>query len=119
MTWEEFLHERPLAVLATAGPDGLPHAVPVEVVVDGGRAYSWGHARSARARNLKANPKASIVAYKGGQSFVMLRGAARILTEADPEYARITQLFLKKYDREETYGNDTLIEVAPDQIVQR
>lgn len=119
MTWEEFLNERPLAVVSTVGADGMPHAVPVEVVVDGGRAYSWGHAESARLRNLRANPKIALVAYKGQQSFVMVRGVARILTQADDEYARITQLFLKKYDREETYGNDTLTEIAPEQIVQR
>lgn len=119
MTWDEFLNERPLAVIATVDADGLPHAVPVEVVVDGGKAYSWGHAGSARLRNVAATGTVALTAYKGAQSFVMVRGAARTLQEGDADYERITALFLKKYQREETYGNDTLLEITPAKIVQR
>ncbi|TMK51414.1 MAG: pyridoxamine 5'-phosphate oxidase family protein, partial [Actinobacteria bacterium] len=31
MTWQEFLNERPIAVIATPRADGTPHAVPVEL----------------------------------------------------------------------------------------
>ena len=118
MSWERWLGERPIAVIATASPDGMPHAVPVEVVVGGGTVYTWGRGTSARLRNVLANQRAALVAYKG-DAYVMVRGPVRLLTADDPEYARTTALFLSKYQREETYGNDVLIAIEPVTVVSR
>jgi hypothetical protein len=38
------------------------------------------------------------------------------LTAADPAYEAIARGFLDKYEREETFGNDTLIEVTPERV---
>lgn len=118
MDWEPWLAGRPLAVIATADLEGLPHAVPVEVVVDAGRVYSWCDRRSVRVRNLRARPRAAVVAYKGND-FVLVRGSVRLLTARDGEYGRITGLFLQKYKRDEAFGNDTLVEVMPEQVTAR
>ena len=115
LSWEPFLSERPLAVVATAGPDGIPHAVPVEVVVDGGRVYVWCHATSVKARNAAREGRAALVAYKG-RAFALVRGTARLLSADDDDYERITAAFLAKYAREETYGNDCLIEITPERV---
>ncbi|HEX9775479.1 MAG TPA: pyridoxamine 5'-phosphate oxidase family protein [Actinomycetota bacterium] len=116
--WESWLGERRLAVVATAGADGMPHAVPVEVVVDAGKAYVWCRASSVKARQAARSGTAAIVAYKN-LDFVLLRGTARILTASDPSYERLTNAFLAKYERTETYGNDALIQITPERISAR
>ena len=113
MTWDEFLAARPVGVVATIGPDGAPHAVPVEVVVRDGRVYVWCRATSVKARNAARTGRAAVTAYKGN-SMVLVRGAARLVQDGDDGYAEITQAFLDKYDRTETYGNDALIEISPE-----
>lgn len=114
--WQGFLSARPIAVLATVGDDGTPHAVPVEVVVEDGRVYCWMHASSVKARNAARTGTAALVAYKGN-TYALVRGPARLLNADDPAYARITGAFLAKYEREETYGNDALVEITPDKVV--
>lgn len=113
--WDEFLSERPLAVLATVGAEGMPHAVPVEVVVRDARAYVWCRSASRKARNAAREGRAALVAYKGNDG-VLLRGSVRVLRDGDAGYQAIAAAFLKKYERNETYGNDLLIELSPARI---
>jgi predicted pyridoxine 5'-phosphate oxidase superfamily flavin-nucleotide-binding protein len=107
--------ERPLAVLATVGKDGTPHAVPVEVVVYGGRAYVWAESDSVKVANVRRTGKGALLGYKG-MSAALVRGPARVLTADNASYKDITDEFLSKYKREETYGNDVLVEISPDRV---
>jgi nitroimidazol reductase NimA-like FMN-containing flavoprotein (pyridoxamine 5'-phosphate oxidase superfamily) len=111
--WDAFLSERPIAVLATVGADADAHAVPVEVVVRDGKVYAWAEGDSVKVRNVRRTGRASLMAYKGNDG-ALVRGSARLLTADDPGYEPVTRAFLDKYDREETYGNDTLIEITPE-----
>jgi len=113
--WEPFLAERPLAVLATVGKDGTPHAVPVEVVVYGGKAYAWCESDSVKVANVRRNGKAAMLGYKGVAA-ALVRGPARVLTVDNASYADITREFLTKYKREETFGNDVLVEISPERV---
>ena len=110
-----FIAGRPLGVLATVGSDGTPHVVPIEVLVHEGKVYSWCEASSVKARNARRTGRAAVMAYKGVAG-ALVRGPARVLTAADPTYEVITRGFLEKYRREESYGNDTLIEVTPERV---
>ena len=116
-SWSAFLAERPLAVVSTVSSDGMPHAVPVEIVIHEGHAYVWCHRSSVKARNVIREGRAAIVAYKG-HAFVLIRGKARMLEPDDPSYTAITQMFLDKYERTEAFGNDALIQITPDRIVK-
>jgi nitroimidazol reductase NimA-like FMN-containing flavoprotein (pyridoxamine 5'-phosphate oxidase superfamily) len=118
MEWTSFMAERPLAVVSTVSADGTPHAVPVEVVVDDAMAYVWCHGTSVKARNAARTGRAALVAYKG-HSFALVRGAAAVLDATHPDYERITRSFLTKYDRGETFGNDTLIRITPERAIAR
>jgi len=111
--WDAFLSERPLAVLATVGADGTPHAVPVEVVVRDGKVYAWAESDSVKVRNVARSGRAAMLGYKGNGG-ALVRGRARLLTADDGSYGPITRTFLEKYDREESYGNDTLVEITPE-----
>lgn len=113
--WAEFLAERPIAVLATVGPDGSPHATPVEVVVRDGKVHVWCHASSRKARNAAREGRAALTAYKGHPG-VLVRGPVRLIPKGEPGYDEITREFLRKYDREETYGNDLVIEITPERV---
>jgi hypothetical protein len=116
MEWRAFLLERPIGVIATISPDGLPHAVPVEVFVWEDKVYCWSQATSVKARNVAHSGVAALTAYKS-HARVIVRGPARLLGPDDPDYSQITRGFLDKYHREETYGNDCLIEITPAKIV--
>lgn len=113
--WEEFLAERPLGVIATVGDDGWPHATPVEVLVRDGAVYAWTKRGSVKARNVAREGRAAMVAYKG-HAGVLVRGPARLLDASHERFPAITGAFLAKYEREETYGNDTLIEITPERV---
>jgi nitroimidazol reductase NimA-like FMN-containing flavoprotein (pyridoxamine 5'-phosphate oxidase superfamily) len=113
--WRAFLDERPLGVLATVGREGLPHAVPVEVVVHEGKVYAWCESDSAKVANVMRTGKAAMLGYKGVAA-ALVRGAARVLTSDDAAYSGITNAFLTKYKREETFGNDVLVEITPDRV---
>ena len=115
MDWQAFLAERPLAVLSTVGRDGTPHAVPVEVVVYGGKVYAWCESGSAKVANVKRSGKAAMLAYKGVAA-ALVRGPARVLTSDNASYKDITETFLAKYKREETFGNDVLVEITPGRV---
>lgn len=108
-----FLADRPIAVLATVGRDGSPHAAPVEVLVRDGKVYCWCESESVKVRNVKRSGRAALTAYKGGAG-ALVRGSARVLDEADPSYPVIAQGFLDKYQREEVYGNDAIVEITPE-----
>jgi hypothetical protein len=58
------LGRRRYAVLATARPDGRPHAAPVAFTVGGG-AFWIGTVAGLRLRNLRAVPWASLVVMAG------------------------------------------------------
>lgn len=109
------MSSRPLGVLATVGDDGLPHAVPVEVVVHGGKVYAWSQGSSMKVRNAARSGAAAMLVYKGND-FALVRGPARLLRADDASYEEITRAFLTKYDREETFGNDVLVEVTPERV---
>ncbi|MFN2613561.1 MAG: pyridoxamine 5'-phosphate oxidase family protein [Actinomycetota bacterium] len=113
-----FLAERPIGVMATVGADGMPHAVPCEVVVSDGLVYGWCERSAVRARNVERTARAALTAYKGN-SFVLVRGPARLLDVHAAGYTDLTAMFLKKYDRIEAFGNDTLIEITPERVSAR
>lgn len=60
----KFLDEKEYAVLATARPDGRPHAAPIAYTV-WGSGFWIGSVRGARVRNLRARPYACIVVMEG------------------------------------------------------
>jgi hypothetical protein len=102
-------------VIATVGQDGAPHVVPVETLVRDDRVYCWCESWSQKAKNAARTGRAAITGYKG-HAFVMTRGPVRIISKGEDGYEEITRGFLDKYEREESYGNDTVIELTPEKI---
>ncbi|MFC4013575.1 TIGR03668 family PPOX class F420-dependent oxidoreductase [Nonomuraea purpurea] len=98
---------RRVARLGTAGGDGTPHVVPVTFAVVGGRVVTAiDHkpkttADLRRLRDLRANPKASVLADHYDDDWALLwwvraDGPARILTDG-PERESALDALTAKY----------------------
>jgi PPOX class probable F420-dependent enzyme len=93
MTGDElraFLDEQRIVQVATAGPNGRPHLVPLWYVVDGGEPpglRGWTYAASQKAKNLERDPRATI-SIDDGVQYQDLRGVMMecdVEVEQDPE----------------------------------
>jgi PPOX class probable F420-dependent enzyme len=98
-----------VARLATIGPRGRPHLLPITFALDGDTIYTVVDqkpkrpARLQRLRNVAADPGASVLAdhYEDGDWsslwWVRADGAARIVTAGDPELEVALTLLSARY----------------------
>jgi PPOX class probable F420-dependent enzyme len=71
----EFLdHERTLQ-LASIGPDGVPHLVPMLFGLIDGRIALWTYAKSQKAANLRRDPRVACLV-EAGEEYGELRGVS-------------------------------------------
>lgn len=69
-----FLDEERTVIVATAGPNGRPHLMPLWFVADGAELRGWTYAKSQKARNLERDPRATLQV-ESGVEYGELRGA--------------------------------------------
>ena len=81
-----FLADHKVMQVATIGPRGWPHVVPLWYVPDGTELRGWTYAKSQKARNLERNPRAT-VAIEDGVAYHELRG---VMLECEVEVERET-----------------------------
>jgi hypothetical protein len=82
--------------LATVRPDGRPHVTPLWGVWLNGALYFDGHPRTRWARNVAANPAAS-VHLESGDDVVILEGRVEDLVTEPELGARIVGAWMGKY----------------------
>ena len=81
----DFLAEHKIVSVATTGPNGRPHLVPLWYVPqDDGSLTGWTFAKSQKAKNLERDPRATLQV-EDGVSYEELRGA---MMECDVEVER-------------------------------
>ena len=106
---DAFIRAQPVARLATADANGIPHVVPICYVYDGRCLYtpldlktkSVPVLRLKRVRNIAENPKIAVVVdhYSedwGQLGYVLIRGSASVLEEGN-ERARAEVMLREKY----------------------
>lgn len=106
-----------VARLATVGPDGEPHLVPICFVLDGDVLYSAVDQKPKRSRdlqrlrNLRARPSATVLVdhYQedwSGLWWVRLRGRARVLGDGEEADRALAALAAKypQYRRDPPAG---------------
>ncbi|GAA4614128.1 pyridoxamine 5'-phosphate oxidase family protein [Saccharopolyspora hordei] len=71
----EFIGQRRVVVLATVKPDGRPHLVPMWFVHDGPVIEVWSYARAQKTRNLRRDPRATLL-LEAGTGYSELRGVS-------------------------------------------
>ena len=80
----DFLEEQRIVQVATLGPSGRPHLVPLWYFVGGGGLGGWTYAASQKAKNLERDPRAT-VSIDDGVQYHELRG---VMMECDVEVER-------------------------------
>jgi PPOX class probable F420-dependent enzyme len=85
-----FLDEQRIVQVATVGPQGRPHLVPLWYIVEDGGSdpllRGWTFAKSQKARNLERDPRATI-SIDDGVQYQDLRGVMMecdVAVERDP-----------------------------------
>jgi PPOX class probable F420-dependent enzyme len=82
-----FLGEQKVMTVATIGPNGRPHLMPLWYVVDGDELRGWTYARSQKAKNLERDPRATLQ-IEDGVAYEELRGVmfeCDVHVERDPD----------------------------------
>ena len=71
----EFLAAERTLQVASIGPDGVPHLVPMWFGLVGGRIAMWTYAKSQKAANLRRDPRVSCLV-EAGDTYGELRGVS-------------------------------------------
>ena len=82
---QTFFEEERVVTLATIGPSGRPHLMPLWYVVDKGLITGWTFAKSQKVRNLERLPQATLQIEAGRDRYHELRG---VMLECDVEILR-------------------------------
>ncbi|MGA8746803.1 MAG: pyridoxamine 5'-phosphate oxidase family protein [Solirubrobacterales bacterium] len=73
-----------VAIIASLGPRGWPHTMPMWFVPREGQVWIWTYAKSQKVRNLERDPRATVLV-ETGREYGELRGA---MFEAEAEIHR-------------------------------
>lgn len=95
---QRFLEENEVGRLATIGPDGMPHVVPVCYILTSGAFWVATDYGTRKYRNLQQNDRVALlvdVGYDSNQG-LLLQGRAKIF-EKGQEFRRIYAVFFKKF----------------------
>jgi PPOX class probable F420-dependent enzyme len=106
-----FLDEQKIMGVATLGPNGRPHIVPLWYVREGDELIGWTYAKSQKAKNLERDPRATLQV-EDGVEYQELRGVmleCEVDVERDPE--RVADFGRKLFMR---YGGARGEELAPE-----
>lgn len=90
-----------VARVASAGPGGVPHLVPVCPLLVRDKIYFGSGKRGRKVWNVKANPQLAVTVDEysddwGALRGVMVQGRAAIV-ERGPRFRRIRRLLYRKY----------------------
>jgi PPOX class probable F420-dependent enzyme len=80
----ELLESERVVIVATHGPRGWPHVMPLWYVVRDGEIWIWTYAKSQKVRNLERDPRATLLV-ETGDEYQELRG---VQIEAEAELHR-------------------------------
>ena len=82
-----FLAEHRVVSVATIGPHGRPHLMPLWYAVDDTTLRGWTYAKSQKAKNLERDPRATLQV-EDGEQYHELRGVmleCDVALERDPD----------------------------------
>ncbi len=105
----EFLREQKTVTVATIGPNGRPHLMPLWYVPQDGGLVGWTYGASQKAKNLERDPHATLQV-EAGVEYQELRGVmfeCDVAIESDP--GRVVDYGVAVFER---YGG--VAELAPE-----
>ena len=123
--YADFLALQRVAHVATADARGVPHVVPVCLVVERGRLYFASGKTGRKLENLRANPQVAVSAddYSeawGGLRGVVVQGPATVHAR-NPTFRRVRRSLYAKYPQyatEATLGDrdSVVVEITPRRV---
>ena len=121
----DFLSLQRVAHVATADAHGIPHVVPVCLVVEAGRLYFASGKTGRKIENLRTNPEVAVSADDyteawGGLRGVVVQGPARVHARTRT-FRRIRRRLYAKYPQyvtEATLGDadSVVVEITPRRV---
>ena len=93
----ELLEAERIVVIASHGPRGWPHLMPLWYVIRDGEVWVWTYAKSQKVRNLERDTRCTLLV-ETGVEYQELRG---VMIEAEAELIRDTDQVLE-YGKELT-----------------
>lgn len=105
--------------VATSGPSGMPHLVPVcHVVADGKIYFASGH-DGRKVLNLRANPRIAVTVDLYSDAWphlkgVMVQGTAALI-EKGPRFRKVRALLYRKYPQ---YPDEAALDESDSVIVE-
>lgn len=112
-----FLDEERVLTVATLGPNGRPHLMPLWYVRDGIALLAWTYGKSQKVRNLERDPHATVQVEAGRDKYAELRGAmleCDVTLERDP--GRVAEVGLRLVAR---YAGAALAPQARERVLQQ
>ena len=107
----DFLDEQKTMSVATIGPRGRPHLVPLWYVPEAEELIGWTFAKSQKAKNLERDPRATLQ-IEAGVEYQDLHGVmyeADVTIESDPD--KVAEFGLDIFKR---YGPGPEAELQPE-----
>jgi PPOX class probable F420-dependent enzyme len=131
MTPDEILaflgHGTRTAKLATSGPSGQPHVMPVWFVLDGEEMVFTTWSDSVKGRNLRRNPRAAVIVDDEVPPYAFVHVRGRVTLSEDPEeLLRFATAIGSRYmgaDRAGEFGRrnaapgELLVRLRPDRVI--
>jgi PPOX class probable F420-dependent enzyme len=122
----ELLDSERVVVIATNGPRGWPHSMPMWFTVRKGEIWVWTYAKSQKVKNLERDPRATLLV-ETGVDYQELRGIqveaeAEIIRDVDRVLDFAKELTLRYADGIDELGDDaaaTLQAQAPKRVAIR
>ena len=120
-------HGTRTAKLATSGPGGQPHVMPVWFVLDGEELVFTTSSDSVKGRNLRRNPRAAVIVDEevAPYAFVHIRGQVTLSEELE-ELLRFATAIGSRYtgaDRAREFGRrnavpgELLVRLRPERVI--
>ena len=95
----DFLDEQKVVTVATIGPQGRPHLVPLWYVRDGDELTGWTFAKSQKAKNLGRDPHATLQV-EAGVEYQELRGVMfECDVEVESDVGAVTEYGMEIFER--------------------
>jgi coenzyme F420-0:L-glutamate ligase/coenzyme F420-1:gamma-L-glutamate ligase len=96
-----FIRSQRVARVATAGPGGTPHNVPVCVVFVSGRLYFASDKKARKVRNIRAHPTVALCFDQYSENWKHLAGAMVVgkaaIVDQGAVFRRVRQALYRKY----------------------
>jgi PPOX class probable F420-dependent enzyme len=120
----ELIETERIVVVASHGPQGWPHAMPLWYVPRDGEIWTWTYAKSQKVKNLERDPRATLL-IETGTEYSELRGVqieaeAELIRDLDPivEFAKeLTVRYSDGIESVEGDAEDGLRAQAPKRVV--